>query len=189
MTRVRQLTPAETRLYFGLYLALAWVFVVWTGTAASASVVFTGGVRHETPKEPPPIPPTQPTTQRESVKSDSPFAREIAVAAHLCGIEPGFIRAHATRESSLNPRAVSKSGAVGLMQLKIGAAKDMGLQPRERYDPQKNLIAGTCYYRMLLDRFKGDHHRALVAYHRGASGGTSPVSRAYADDVLEGSAQ
>jgi len=46
----------------------------------------------------------------------------------------------------------------------------------------------ACYYRMLLDRFKGDHHRALVAYHRGASGGTSPVSRAYADDVI-GSAQ
>ncbi len=188
MTRTRQLTPAETRLYFGLYVGLAWVFVVWTGVAASASLAFTRGGGFGPPQEPPRIPPTKPTTKLEPVKPGSPFAHEIAVAAHLCNVAPGFIRAHAIRESSLNPRAVSKSGAVGLMQLKVGAAKDMGLQPRERYDPQKNLIAGACYYRMLLDRFGGDRHRALVAYHRGASGGTSPVSRAYADDVI-GSAQ
>ena len=100
MTRTRQLTPAETRLYFGLYLALAHIFaaifVGWIWTAASASLAFTTGRGNWTPQEPPRIPPTSPTTKHESVKPDSPITSdlyEITAYSHGCtlprsGVEP-----------------------------------------------------------------------------------------------------
>ena len=53
--------------------------------------------------------------------------------------------------------------------------------------PWGNLLAGACHLRSLLNMFGGDTHRALVAYHRGAWGGTAKKSRDYADDIIEAS--
>jgi hypothetical protein len=67
-------------------------------------------------------------------------------------------------ESSWNPRAVSRSGAKGLMQLMDGTARDLGVT--DSFDPAQNLDAGCRFMRHLLDRF-GDYEKALVAYNWG----------------------
>jgi hypothetical protein len=58
----------------------------------------------------------------------------------------------------------SRAGAVGLMQLKTAAAKDMGV--KDRLDPEQNLSGGARYYESLLKRF-GDEELALAAYNWG----------------------
>lgn len=68
------------------------------------------------------------------------------------------------QESSWNPKAVSKSGAKGLMQLMDGTARDLGVT--DPFDPAQNLEGGCRYLRMMLDRF-GDYDKALAAYNWG----------------------
>ena len=58
----------------------------------------------------------------------------------------------------------SQAGAVGLMQLKTAAAKDMGV--KDRLDPEQNLSGGARYYESLLKQF-GDEELALAAYNWG----------------------
>ena len=72
------------------------------------------------------------------------------------------------------------------MQLMPKTARMMGVV--DVFDPLQNLIGGACYYRMMLDQFKG-HHRAHVAYHRGpnAKGKTPQASHDYANDIMEAS--
>lgn len=192
---IHQLTIRETRLYFLGYVVLAHVFaalfVGWIWTSASASLAFTGGrvqPTNGTPLDPSSIPPPQ----HEPVKSGSLSNREVSdAAADLCGVERNRAWSLAMRESSgrhydSRGRVLrSRSGAMGLFQVKPGTARDLGLDTHDRW---QNALAGACYYRMMLDRF-GDPHRAAVAYHRGPYGGTSQASRDYADDVIEGSAQ
>ncbi len=85
-------------------------------------------------------------------------------------------------ESSFNPNAVSGSGAAGLMQIMPDAARENGLKvpnyrnrrkplidPKvdERFDPNKNLRVGLTYFKMLLEKYRGDLTLALGAYNVG----------------------
>ena len=163
------------------YLPLA----VFTGLALGESKVL-ANARRDVPQ--PTI--TQPTIQGSAVNpaTFTPWRKELVAASHLCGVRIDLLASLVGRESNWDPEAVSSSGAVGLTQLLAGTARDMGMRVDrlvdDRLDPQKNLIGGGCYLRMMLDRFGGDTHRALVAYHRGPSGGTAKKSRDYADDIL-----
>lgn len=191
----RQLTIRETRLYFLGYVALAHIFaalfVGWIWTSASASLAFTEGrvkPTNGTPLDSSSIPPPQ----HEPVKSGSLSNRQVSdIAADLCGVDRNFAWSLAVRESGGRHYGkhgrvlVGRAGELGLFQVKPSTARDMGLNARVLFE---NALAGACYYRAMLDRFKNPH-RALVAYNRGASGGTSQASRDYADDVIEGSAQ
>jgi soluble lytic murein transglycosylase len=92
-------------------------------------------------------------------------------------IEPSIIRAVITAESNWNPTAVSKKGAIGLMQLMPETARDM--QINNPYDPEENIEAGTRYLRFLLDKFDDNLTLALAAYNAGPgkiekSGGVPP---------------
>jgi soluble lytic murein transglycosylase-like protein len=70
-------------------------------------------------------------------------------------------------ESSFNPNAVSVSGAMGLMQLLPGTAGDMGVL--DPFDTRQNVLGGSRYLRLLLDRFGDDVTLAVAAYNVGPS--------------------
>ena len=89
----------------------------------------------------------------------------IEKAAILASVEPNLLRAVIVVESGFNSRAVSKRGAVGLMQLMPATATRFGAS--NPYDPRENVHAGARYLKFLIDRFGHDIRLALAAYNAG----------------------
>src|SRR5580658_2468546 len=89
----------------------------------------------------------------------------IEKAATLASVEPNLLRAVIVVESGFNSRAVSKRGAVGLMQLMPATASRFGVS--NPYDPRENVHAGARYLKFLIDRFGQDVRLALAAYNAG----------------------
>ncbi len=89
----------------------------------------------------------------------------ISGAAKAATIQSALVRAVIVVESGFNPRAVSKKGAVGLMQLQPATAKRYGV--KNIYDPEQNVRAGAHYLRDLLTRFDSNLELALAAYNAG----------------------
>jgi len=86
-------------------------------------------------------------------------------AAVSAAIEPNLLRAVIVVESGFNCRAVSKRGAVGLMQLMPATASRFGVS--NPYDARQNVHAGARYLKFLIDRFGHDIRLALAAYNAG----------------------
>src|SRR5271156_6565647 len=86
-------------------------------------------------------------------------------AAVSSAVEPNLLRAVIVVESGFNSRAVSKRGAVGLMQLMPATANRFGAS--NLYDPQQNIRAGALYLKFLMDRFGHNVRLALAAYNAG----------------------
>jgi len=98
---------------------------------------------------------------------------DVREAAEQAGLDPFFVAAVVREESSYYPRAVSRAGARGLMQLMPGTAQPMaehrGLDFRNGQlldEPGANLRLGTAYLARLLREF-GDVRVALAAYNAG----------------------
>jgi soluble lytic murein transglycosylase-like protein len=89
----------------------------------------------------------------------------IEKAAISASVEPNLLRAVIVVESGFNSRAVSKRGAVGLMQLMPATASRFGVS--NPYDPRENVHAGAQYLKFLIDRFGQDVRLALAAYNAG----------------------
>lgn len=85
--------------------------------------------------------------------------------AALSAVEANLLRAVIVVESGFNSRAVSKRGAVGLMQLMPATATRFGVS--NPYDPKQNVHAGARYLKFLMDRFGQDVRLALAAYNAG----------------------
>jgi soluble lytic murein transglycosylase-like protein len=86
-------------------------------------------------------------------------------AAKAATIQAQLVRAVIVVESGFNPRAVSKKGAIGLMQLQPATAKRYGV--KNIYDPTENVRAGAHYLSDLLTRFDSNIELALAAYNAG----------------------
>jgi soluble lytic murein transglycosylase-like protein len=89
----------------------------------------------------------------------------IEKAAISASVEPNLLRAVIVVESGFNSRAVSKRGAVGLMQLMPATATRFGVS--NPYDPRENVHAGARYLKFLIDRFGQNVRLALAAYNAG----------------------
>jgi soluble lytic murein transglycosylase-like protein len=89
----------------------------------------------------------------------------IEKAALSASVEPNLLRAVIVVESGFNSRAVSKRGAVGLMQLMPATATRFGVS--NPYDPRENVHAGARYLKFLIDRFGQNVRLALAAYNAG----------------------
>lgn len=85
-------------------------------------------------------------------------------AARTYGLSSKLLKAVAKAESNFNPNAVSKAGAVGVMQLMPGTAKSLGVT--DSYDARQNIMGGAKYLKQNLDKF-GDVSLALAAYNAG----------------------
>jgi soluble lytic murein transglycosylase-like protein len=86
-------------------------------------------------------------------------------AAVSSALEPNLLRAVIVVESGFNSRAVSKRGAVGLMQLMPATASRFGVS--NPYDARQNVHAGARDLKFLIDRFGHDVRLALAAYNAG----------------------
>jgi soluble lytic murein transglycosylase-like protein len=87
-------------------------------------------------------------------------------AAYRYEVEPAMVMAIIMAESSYNPKAISKKGAKGLMQLMPKTAKSLGV--KDSFNPEHNINGGVRYYKKLLNQFNGDVELALAAYNAGS---------------------
>lgn len=97
--------------------------------------------------------------------SDQDVHQAVASASSQTSIDPDLIESVIRAESGFNPKAVSRKGAQGLMQLMPATAAELGV--KNAFDPEANIQAGSRYLRDLLLLYHSDLARALAAYNAG----------------------
>jgi soluble lytic murein transglycosylase-like protein len=115
--------------------------------------------------------PVPPSKAYESIIQD---------AAALYDVDPALIRSIMHAESGFDASAVSRAGAMGLMQLMPDVAEAFGVE--HPFDPRENIMAGARLLRELLDHYRGNLRLAIASYNAGPAaiatyGGVVPPFR------------
>ncbi len=121
-------------------------------------------------------PASQPSTQPLAGASKTAASAQAAQAIDLDQVvreassrnrlDPDFVSSVIMAESNFKTHAISKKGALGLMQLMPATASQLGVA--DPFDPKANVEAGTAHLSALLDRYHNDPIKALAAYNAGA---------------------
>jgi soluble lytic murein transglycosylase-like protein len=119
------------------------------------------------------------------------YRAHIRAAAERYQLPEALLLAVMAVESNFDQRAVSEKGAVGLMQLMPGTARDMFVS--DALEPAENIDGGARYLRTLANQYQGDMVRTLAAYNAGPeavrrAGGevpNIPETREYVRRVVE----
>jgi soluble lytic murein transglycosylase-like protein len=104
-------------------------------------------------------------SQQELHNRSSGYELAISTAARTTGIDKALIKAVIHVESCFNPKAVSRAGAAGLMQLMPATAERFGV--KDRFDPAQNIRGGVEYLKLLQGLFRNDKRFVLAAYNAG----------------------
>lgn len=109
------------------------------------------------------------------------------------GLDPDIADRWAQQESGYDPKAVSKKGAKGILQLMDGTAKELGVT--DSFDPEQNIDGGMRYLSDLRKKYGGDLNKTFAAYNAGPSavdkaGGVPnyPETQVYVKTILGGGA-
>ena len=153
----------------GAGLAFVWLMVFLSPAEADVyKYIDSNGVLHFTNvptssnyrlyiKERPRVAEERPATNR--------YDRLISDAAQKFKISFSLLKAMIKVESDYNPRAVSKKGAKGLMQIMPETRRALNIV--NVFDPVENIMGGAQYFRQLFNRFDGKLPLALAAYNAG----------------------
>jgi hypothetical protein len=175
---------------------------IYQYTDESGVIHFTnvsGGKNHKRVRsEPENIPASKPSTRAPSSPSvitssasmPSVYLDIINLACDRYGVDPLLVHAIVKVESDFNPYALSRKGAMGLMQLMPQTAVEMNV--KNSFSPHENINGGVRYLRYLIDRYEGNLSLALAAYNAGESSvkrwGTVPPfkeTKHYVDRILK----
>jgi hypothetical protein len=109
-----------------------------------------------------PSPPQRPRPSRAEVKA------MIGPVAQRHGVEAALVKAVVAAESNYDAHAISRAGAIGLMQLMPPTAADYGVTSiDDLFDPGINLNTGTRHLKRLLQKYENDYGRVIMAYNAG----------------------
>lgn len=93
------------------------------------------------------------------------FVRQVSQASVAGQVPPALVHAVISTESGYNPNALSRKGAMGLMQLMPDTARRYSVV--DPYDPTQNIRGGVAYLRDLIQQFNNDLPLVLAAYNAG----------------------
>ncbi len=99
-----------------------------------------------------------------SLLQSTPYGEIITSVSQAHGVDPMLVRALIQVESGYRPKARSRKGAMGLMQLMPSTAREYNV--RNAYEPRANIAAGVKHLKTLIDKFRGVE-LALAAYNAG----------------------
>ncbi len=100
-----------------------------------------------------------------SFRPSEEIDRLVEQTASRFRVDPELVHAIIRVESDYDPKAISRKGAMGLMQLVPATAQRYGVE--NPFDPKQNLEGGVNYLKYLLDLFGGDLGLSLAAYNAG----------------------
>ena len=105
------------------------------------------------------------TTVSQKFYATNKYDHFISDAAKQTGVDSRLLKAMIKAESDFDPRAVSRKGAMGLMQIMPENFKMLNLE--NPFDPWQNIRAGATYFQKLYERFNGKLALSLAAYNAG----------------------